>query len=183
MRTNHQQTLRGAPQLTHYRLTQRVTAWLRFAGPHGRITDPRRSICRWWSNKITKSVWHRANCAPHYAHFLLQVGACSCCPTRINRHANVRYNIPRTVCCRFTVICLCMAATGTQLMMRSLPFIATVGENGMAVQYDWDEEEVGYLFAAFGWGCTNPPAEYSYQKQSNLFIKLVHQVSRGSCYT
>ena len=53
---------------------------------------------------------------------------------------------------RMGVVLLCMAATGTQLMMRSLPFVATVGDNGMAKQYDWDEQETGNLFAAFGWG-------------------------------
>jgi hypothetical protein len=53
---------------------------------------------------------------------------------------------------RISVILLCMIATGTQLMMRSLPFVATIGKDGMAAQYGWSEEDVGNLFAAFGWG-------------------------------
>ena len=57
-----------------------------------------------------------------------------------------------SVSTRCQVIMLCMAATGTQLMMRSLPFITTVGKDGMAAQYGWDEEDVGNFYAAFGWG-------------------------------
>ena len=53
---------------------------------------------------------------------------------------------------RVTVIVLCMSATGTQLMMRSLPFVAVIGKDGMAAEYGWDEEDVGNLYAAFGWG-------------------------------
>lgn len=47
-----------------------------------------------------------------------------------------------------------MLATGTQLILRSVPFVATVGPDGMAATYDWDEKEVGWVFASFGWGCT-----------------------------
>lgn len=53
---------------------------------------------------------------------------------------------------RISVIVLCMVATGTQLMMRSLPFVAVIGKDGMAMQYGWGEEDVGNLYAAFGWG-------------------------------
>ena len=52
---------------------------------------------------------------------------------------------------RFQVILLCMFATGTSLMARSLPFTTTVGDDGMAVQYGWDEADVGNFYAAFGW--------------------------------
>ena len=45
-----------------------------------------------------------------------------------------------------------MLATGTQLILRSVPFVATVGPDGMAATYDWDEKEVGWVFASFGWG-------------------------------
>ena len=53
---------------------------------------------------------------------------------------------------RMSVIALCAWATGTQLMMRSLPFVATIGKDGMAVQYGWDEADVGNFYASFGWG-------------------------------
>ena len=58
------------------------------------------------------------------------------------------------VSCRMSVIVMCMLATGTQLILRSVPFVATVGPDGMAATYDWDEKEVGWVFASFGWGCT-----------------------------
>lgn len=54
--------------------------------------------------------------------------------------------------CRASVILLCMFAVGTQLVMRSVPFVATVGPDGMAAEYDWDEHEVGQVYASFGWG-------------------------------
>jgi ACS family glucarate transporter-like MFS transporter len=76
---------------------------------------------------------------------------------------------------RMGVVLLCMAATGTQLMMRSLPFVATVGDNGMAKQYDWDEQETGNLFAAFGWGyaISQIPGSILAQKYGHKNVYLV----------
>ena len=46
------------------------------------------------------------------------------------------------VSCRLSVVVLCMLATGSQLILRSVPFVAMVGDEGMAAEFDWDEAEV-----------------------------------------
>ena len=57
---------------------------------------------------------------------------------------------------RMSVILMCMMATGTQLILRSVPFTATVGPDSMSAApptgYDWDEHEAGMVYASFGWG-------------------------------
>jgi len=84
---------------------------------------------------------------------------------------------------RFQVILLCMFATGTSLMARSLPFTTTVGDAGMAVQYGWDEADVGNFYAAFGWGyaISQIPGSMAAQQWGHKNVWLIAIAGAGVC--
>ena len=63
------------------------------------------------------------------------------------------------ISCRLSVVMLCMLATFSQLILRSVPFVTVVGDAGMAAEYSWDEAEVGMV--TFD-GCVDTAATHAF---------------------